>query len=700
MVAAPGDTLRAQSLPQSEQRRVFRETTNLVLVDVYPQRNGRIVEGLTREDFEVFENNVPQVIEAIEFVRVEPNPSDVIRRDPNNQREALTAAADPYARVFVVFLDTSHTTSPGSHAIRRPLIDALDRLVRPDDLVGVLSQRERPTDLVLGRRLESLDDRLRQYWAWGEGHALQDFAGTLVGVDDSDRTEALLDRCFSVKLIKKGDLAEFVEWYIDDGPARRLLSEVLIERLREDRVITALENLVGYLGAIRNGRTVLMVVTDGWLWFPVDRRLAERLAETDAANDAKPALFMPRGGSLTTRDQHGRDRDDCNQELIRLASLDNPLRLRTLIDEARRRSVSIYPINPEVTAADEPLNDRTQAAPAAAPGALVEWHRMRRRHRIEGLRTLAQGTDAFAVVDTNDIAVGLQRIAEDVSAFYLLGYSSTHTELDGQYRTIRVNVKPSGLHVRARRGYRAPSAASVLAPEAIEAGDEGAEARETAFARLARVRPDAPLFTYGVLAGSEAVVTVELREAQVARASGPTPVLVELLTASGTPVGRAEGAVAPATRGALVRVPLGADREGPWRANVTVGAGRDRLQDSLVIAGRPGALVEEAVVFRATPSPRSSLVPVADFLFRRTERVHVEWTLVAELDRRQARLIGRDGRPLAVPLNVTERQIDGSASVAVDLNLAPLTQGEYAIELAVGRGTATERRVVAIRVLR
>jgi hypothetical protein len=147
-------------------------------------------------------------------------------------------------------------------------------------------------------------------------------------------------------------------------------------------------------------------------------------------------------------------------------------------------------------------------------------------------------------------------------------------------------------------------------------------------------------------------------------------------------------------------VPLGLDLAGPWRANITVGEGRDRLQDSLEVAESAGALIGEPVVYRATPSPRSPLIPVADFQFRRTERVHVEWPRLGEIDQREARLLGRTGQPLAVPVKVTERDVDGRVSVAADLNLAPLTDGEYAIELVVGRGHETERRVVAIRVTR
>jgi hypothetical protein len=38
--------------------------------------------------------------------------------------------------------------------------------------------------------------------------------------------------------------------------------------------------------------------------------------------------------------------------------------------------------------------------------------------------------------------------------------------------------------------------------------------------------------------------------------------------------------------------------------------------------------------------------------------------------------------------------------LAVDLNLAPLTEGDYLIALTVGQGETSERKLVAFRVIR
>src|SRR6185436_9851400 len=143
-------------------------TANLVLVDAYPQRDGRVVEGLTAADFDILEDGKPQKVEAFEFVRIEASPVESARRDPNNVREMYALAADPHNRVFVAYLDTLQTTVEGSHAIRAPLVDLLNRVVGPDDLFGLITPDMRPKDLTLGRRLLSVEEQLTKYWAWGE----------------------------------------------------------------------------------------------------------------------------------------------------------------------------------------------------------------------------------------------------------------------------------------------------------------------------------------------------------------------------------------------------------------------------------------------------------------------------------------------------------------------------------------------------
>ena len=66
----------------------FRAGVTLINVDAYPRgKDGRVVAGMRAEDFQVFEDGVPQKVDAFEFIQVAPNTPDTERRDPNTQEE-------------------------------------------------------------------------------------------------------------------------------------------------------------------------------------------------------------------------------------------------------------------------------------------------------------------------------------------------------------------------------------------------------------------------------------------------------------------------------------------------------------------------------------------------------------------------------------------------------------------------------------
>ena len=85
------------------------------------------------------------------------------------------------------------------------------------------------------------------------------------------------------------------------------------------------------------------------------------------------------------------------------------------------------------------------------------------------MRTLAEATDGLAVMGSNDLDKGLRRISDDLTSYYLLGYYSTNTKLDGGYRSLKVRVTRPGVSVRARRGYRAATADEVAKARAAAA---------------------------------------------------------------------------------------------------------------------------------------------------------------------------------------------------------------------------------------
>jgi VWFA-related protein len=69
------------------------------------------------------------------------------------------------------------------------------------------------------------------------------------------------------------------------------------------------------------------------------------------------------------------------------------------------------------------------------------------------LYALAEGTGGFVIVNTNDFASGLEKIAQDMDDYYILGYVPPNPAHDGSYHKIKVKVDRHGVEIRARNGY-------------------------------------------------------------------------------------------------------------------------------------------------------------------------------------------------------------------------------------------------------
>jgi len=76
--------------------------------------------------------------------------------------------------------------------------------------------------------------------------------------------------------------------------------------------------------------------------------------------------------------------------------------------------------------------------------------------------------------------------------------------------------------------------------------------------------------------------------------------------------------------------------------------------------------------------------------FARTDRIRVQWPVLAPLDRREARMLDSAGKPL--PFDIPVAEDEAARTITVELPLAPFGRGVYAIELTAGAGGKTERR--------
>jgi VWFA-related protein len=137
---------------------------------------------------------------------------------------------------------------------------------------------------------------------------------------------------------------------------------------------------------------------------------------------------------------------------------DNQVELRSAINAAVRANVAIYAIDTRGLQAVVPGGDARQASgrgQSLFSGRGVQQQFDQLASSQDTLTTLASDTGGRAFTDSNDFGEAFARVQRDMSAYYLLGYSSTNATKDGRFRRIQVRVKRDGLRVEARAGYYA-----------------------------------------------------------------------------------------------------------------------------------------------------------------------------------------------------------------------------------------------------
>jgi VWFA-related protein len=655
--------------PEPNQQPPIRVEANFVRVDAYPTRDGRPVMDLRADEFDLFEDGRPQKIDTFEHVVVRGSVPQELRAEPNSIESSNQLAANPRNRVFVVFLDVGHVTVEGAWHIREPLIRLIDRILGPDDLVGIMTPRMSARDVVLARKTLVMASGLRDRWPWGERFTLL-----------RDEKERTYGDCY-------------------DAAGESEVTKRMIARRRERMTLDALRDLVHHLSGIREERKAVLTVTEGWLLYRPDATLADFRPATPP-----PPHVNPDGRISVRRDTGFIDRTECDTDRVMLASIDNWDYMRDLMGDANRANTTFYTIDPRgLAASDSPIG------PEAPPPPELDRALLRVRH--DSMEMLAGNTDGMTVATSNDLDKGLRRIAEDLSSYYLLGYYSTNTKLDGRFRNITVKVRRPGVSVRARRGYRAATAIEVTAARAAASAPvpEATTTVKTAIAGLSRIRADARLVVNAVpvpaadSAGNVATVWVAGELPPTPSVSpGATERSVADIDVSGNGVSATSRVVlAPGQRAFVTPVRTKGELPGAIDVRVRVSSAQGShapLIDTIRIEPKAGSM--QALLFRRGPSTGNRLQPAADFRFSRTERAHLELAAGPETKADAGRMLDAEGQPLSVPVSVGERvdAATGQRWITADVVLAPLAAADYAIEIGIHTPAGEQKIVTPIRI--
>ncbi len=165
------------------------------------------------------------------------------------------------------------------------------------------------------------------------------------------------------------------------------------------------------------------------------------------------------------------------------SGLDNEAQLQAAINAATKANLAIYAIDTRGLTADPPGGGASKGGSRGSGifnGAVYNSQRSSFLASQDTLFTLAAETGGKSFFDNNDITAAITRTQEAMSSYYLLGYYSNNSALDGKYRkiTVKLNSKLSA-HLEHRQGYFADKVWGKLnaqdkeqqLKEALSAGD-------------------------------------------------------------------------------------------------------------------------------------------------------------------------------------------------------------------------------------
>jgi VWFA-related protein len=651
----------------------FRAGANLVRVDAYVSKDDVAVTDLKAEDFAVFEDDKPQKIENFDVVTARPPNPQTSRVDPTNVRD-MNQQVEGAARVFTLFFDRWQVSLSGSYNARKPIIETLDRVIGPDDLIGVMTPEMSPSAVTYSRRTGSIERAVTETWHWGARDQML----------TTPQEDSILS-CYS-------------------SSQTRDLAGKMIARLREKQTLDALDSLITHLEVLRPERKFVLVFTEGWTLFRADPSM-ERVADGRIPGQdpvrvnpltgglAKQGDEDPRTGKLMTPEA-------CDRLRTMLAYSDHETEFRQMLQRANRANVSFYPIDARgLIVFDTPIE---WGVPPSLDRAWLE-------SRYDGLRMMAAQTDGHAVLGTtNDVSGAMRKLFRDVGTYYLLSYYSTNPKLDGRFRRIRVEVKGRDVDVRARPGYLAPTESEARAAGASMTRSSTRNAPPPTVTRaldaIAPARGNLPARVQAIGGRGSIRAVVELDAATAKQPewlSGGTLKLTfdperAIGTSSAATSQTMTVAVEPGQRSIVIdgsERPLAAGRYSV-RAELLARNSRMPIQVT-TFATVPADTAEVAsggLAARRGPSTGLAYVPTADPRFRRTERLRLEVPLAGEGFTGTGRLLTREGQATPLIVSYTSRVDEATKQQfgVADVTLAPLAAGDYVLELSLTKGGKSE----------
>src|SRR6202522_20408 len=145
---------------------------------------------------------------------------------------------------------------------------------------------------------------------------------------------------------------------------------------------------------------------------------------------------------------------------IQRDGIENQASLHAAINASVRANMSIYSVDARGLEAISPLGDATTGSlrgTCGYNGAALQNNLDSNFNTQEVMATLSSDTGGKAFFDSNDFSPAFERIQQDTSAYYVLGFRSTNAVRDGRYRRLTIKINRPNVKLEYRPGYYAPA---------------------------------------------------------------------------------------------------------------------------------------------------------------------------------------------------------------------------------------------------
>lgn len=456
----------ARKLPL--QAGVLRVQAPSVVVDVIvADKKGRTVEGLKKEDFTVYENNVPQKIVSFE-------PPALLRNERGSKSQSVGAQkagselrraetpgsevnfsgerrADSLAavRFITIVMDSGDLQSPSLKAACDAASEYLRKDGVPEDYVAIywIGQASLHLALPYSRDRDAATQAIAAL-------ARRTPAG-IVTASERRETKEEMSELQEREYEERG--SPFVLAYRSQRMA--LQSTLWNESSFQARSVFAGLRAIALSLATFPGRKNVVLFSEGFLHSPDE--IASLAGVIDAANRSNVSFYVIDASGLTlgnAANNFSAEEANPGEHLTR-GELQGPPTVDTLAAE---------------------MNELAQTGPEPTFGTdKFDWNAHLIHHDPdEDLERIAEGTGGLMIRNQNDLLMGLERADRDPREVYTLVYQPSNTQYDGALRRIRVAVRGTRYHIRYRKGYWAipPGQGMQMTPAAahlVSAADKG-----------------------------------------------------------------------------------------------------------------------------------------------------------------------------------------------------------------------------------